>query len=255
MRFRLKLERFLMAAIFVALSVVWAVAQTATTGAIVGSITDKNGAVVGTADVELINAATNQSLKVKSNADGQFILPAVPPGEYTVQVSKTGFRKSTLNNFKIDVAKSYTLPVTLEVGNVEQTVEVTASAGVELQTTDSTVGNVVAGKEMPLLPALTRQVNDLLRIQPLAIPSGEIAGARNDQTTIALDGIDISNQDTGGLGTFIPIPIDSVEEFRVGVANPNASFGRGAGGQASVISRRGTNDYHGLLFGYHQNDN
>ncbi len=196
----------------------------------------------------MTNAAANQSLKVKSNEDGQFILPAVPPGEYTVQVSKTGFRKTTLNNFKVDVAKSYTVPITLEIGNLEQTVEVTASAGIELQTTDSTVGNVVAGKEMPLLPALTRQANDLLRIQPLATPGGEVAGSRNDQTTITLDGIDISDQNTGGLGSVIPIPIDNIEEFRVGVANPNASFGRGAGGQASIISRRGTSDYHGLLF-------
>jgi hypothetical protein len=255
MRIRSELKRFFTAVMFMLLSVSWAVAQTATTGAIVGSITDKNGAVVGSADVELTNAATNQSLKVKSNEDGQFVLPAVPPGEYTVQISKTGFRKATLSNFKVDVAKSYTVSITLEVGNVEQTVEVTASAGIELQTTDSTVGNVVAGREMPLLPALTRQANDLLRIQPLSTPGGEVAGSRNDQTTIALDGIDISDQNVGGLGTVIPIPIDSIEEFRVGVANPNASFGRGAGGQASVISRRGTSDYHGLLFWYHQNDN
>jgi hypothetical protein len=255
MRFHLGLKRFSTAAIFTLLLVSWAIAQTATTSAIVGSVNDKNGAVVGGADIELTNAATNQSIKVRSNEDGQFILPAVPPGEYTVQVSKSGFRKMTLSNFKVDVAKSYTMPFTLEVGDVQQTVEVTASAGVELQTTDSTVGNVVAGREMPLLPALTRQANDLLRIQPLSIPTGEVAGSRNDQTTITLDGIDISDQNVGGLNTVIPIPIDSIEEFRVGVANPNASFGRGAGGQASIISRRGTNDYHGLLFWYHQNDN
>jgi hypothetical protein len=232
-----------------------ALAQTSTTAALIGTITDKNGAVIGGAEIELISAATNQSLKAKSNDDGQFVFPAVPPGEYNIQVSKTGFRKATLTNFKVDVAKSYTVPITLEIGNVEQTVEVTATAGVELQTTDSTVGNVIAGKEMPLLPALTRQANDLLRIQPLSTPGGEVAGSRNDQTTITLDGIDITNQSTGGLGTVIPIPIDSIEEFRVGVANPNAAFGRGAGGQASVISRRGTSNYHGLGFWYHQNDN
>lgn len=229
--------------------------QTATTGTIVGTITDKNGAVVQGAEVELSNAATNQTLRARTNADGQYVFPSILPGEYTITIVKSGFRKATVSNFKVDVAKSYTMPLTLEIGEVQQVVEVTATAGVELQTTDSTVGNVIAGKEMPLLPALTRQANDLLRIQPLSTPGGEVAGARNDQTTITLDGIDISNQSTGGLGTVIPIPIDSIEEFRVGVANPNASFGRGSGGQASVISRRGTNDYHGLLFWYHQNDN
>ena len=65
----------------------------------------------------------------------------------------------------------------------------------ELQTTDSTVGNVIAGKEMPLLPALTRQANELIRLQPLSTPTGEIAGSRNDQTTITLDGIDITQSE------------------------------------------------------------
>jgi Carboxypeptidase regulatory-like domain len=231
------------------------VAQTATSGAIVGAVTDRNGAVLGGAEIEIINAATSQNQKTLTNADGQYTFPAVQPGTYTLVVSKQGFRKATISDFKIDVAKSYTVNLTLEIGDVQQTVEVTATAGLELQTTDSTVGNVIAGREMPLLPALTRQANDLLRIQPLSTPGGEVAGARNDQTTITLDGIDITNQSTGGLGTVVPIPIDSIEEFRVGVANPTASFGRGAGGQASVISRRGTNEYHGLLFWYHQNDN
>ena len=238
-----------------ALTPLVALSQTATTGAIVGSITDKNGAFVSGAVIELTNAATNVTLRAGTDDGGQFIFPSVTPGVYAINISKEGFRKASVNNFKVDVAKSYTVPITLEIGEVQQVVEVTAAAGVELQTTDSTVGNVIAGREMPLLPALTRQANDLLRIQPLSTPTGEVAGSRNDQTTITLDGIDITNQSVGGLGTVIPIPIDSIEEFRVGVANPNSAFGRGAGGQASVISRRGTSDYHGLLFWYHQNDN
>lgn len=254
MRFRSE-RLFLLTMLVVLLSVGLASAQTSTTGTIVGAVQDKNGAVLSGAEIELINAATNQSLKATTNADGQYVFPSIPPGEYTIAVTKQGFRKTTISNFKVDVAKSYTLPFALEIGDLQQTVEVTATAGVELQTTDSTVGNVIAGKEMPLLPALTRQANDLIRLQPLSTPSGEVAGSRNDQTTITLDGIDITNQSTGGLGTVVPIPIDSIEEFRVGVANPNAAFGRGAGGQASVISRRGTSDYHGLGFWYHQNDN
>jgi hypothetical protein len=232
-----------------------ALAQTATTGAIVGSVTDRNGAALGGAEIEIVNTATNQTIKIATNEDGQYIFPAVLPGEYNISCVKSGFSKASVSRFKVDVAKSYTVNLTMEVGEVQQTVEVTATAGVELQTTDSTVGNVIAGKDMPLLPALTRQANELIRLQPLSTPTGEIAGSRNDQTTITLDGIDISNQNTGGIATVVPIPIDGIEEFRVGVANPNASFGRGGGGQVSVISRRGTNQYHGLLFGYHQNDN
>ena len=232
-----------------------ALGQTATTGAVVGTVTDKAGAVIGEAEIELTNTATNLVSRAKSNNDGGFIFPSVLPGQYTLTVSKAGFRKASITALKVDVSKSYSLNIELEVGEVQQTVEVTATAGVELQTQDSTIGNTIQGKEMPLLPALTRQANELIRLQPLAIPSGEVAGSRNDQTTITLDGIDITNQSTGGLGTVVPIPIDSIEEFRVGVANPNSSFGRGAGAQVSVISRRGTSGYHGLLFWYHQNDN
>src|SRR5262245_32227528 len=255
MRFSLTARLFLSALALAALSTLAALAQTATTGAIVGAVADRNGAVLSDAMIEIANAATNQVVKATTNQDGQYVFPAVLPGEYNISCTKQGFRKASVNAFKVDVARSYTVNLTLEVGEVQQTVEVTATAGVELQTTDSTVGNVIAGKEMPLLPALTRQANELIRLQPLSTPTGEIAGSRNDQTTITLDGIDISNQNTGGINTVVPIPIDGIEEFRVGVANPNASFGRGAGGQVSVISRRGTNQYHGLLFGYHQNDN
>ncbi|MBL8187390.1 MAG: carboxypeptidase regulatory-like domain-containing protein [Acidobacteria bacterium] len=250
-----KLEFSIFTLLIIALLAVTSQAQTATTGTLIGSVTDKNGAVLSGAEVELTNTSTNLTIKTTTNDEGQYVFPAIAPGVYKIAVTKSGFRKANITDFKVDVAKSYTVPISLEIGDVQQTVEVTAAAGVELQTTDSTVGNVIAGKEMPLLPALTRQANDLLRIQPLSTPGGEVAGSRNDQTTITLDGIDITNQSTGGLGTVIPIPIDSIEEFRVGVANPNASFGRGAGGQASVISRRGTSDYHGLLFWYHQNDN
>jgi len=230
-------------------------AQTATTGTIVGTVTDKNGAVMSGAEVELSNTATKQVTKVATNDDGQYVFPSVLPGEYNISVSKQGFRKATLTAFKVDVAKSYPLNFALEIGDVQQSVEITATAGAELQTTDSTVGNVIQGKVMPLFPALTRQANELVRLQPLTTPAGEVAGARSDQSTFLLDGIDVTNQSVGGLGTYMVLPIDGIEEFRVGVANPNASFGRGAGGQVSIISRRGGAQYNGAAYWYHQNDN
>ncbi len=119
----------------------------------------------------------------------------------------------------------------------------------------STVGNVIPGKILPLLPALSRQANELMLYQPMATPGGEVAGARQDQSTFTLDGIDVTNNSVGGAGTYIRLPIEGVDEFRMGVANPNASFGRGGGGQVSVISKRGGGDFHGGLYWYHQNDN
>ncbi len=230
-------------------------AQTATTGAIVGTVTDKNGAALSGAEVDISNKATNQVTKAVTNEGGQYVFPSVLPGEYTISVTKPGFRKASMTSFKIDVATSYPLNFALEVGELQQTVEVTASAGAELQTTDSTVGNVIPGKVMPLFPALTRQANELVRLQPLTTPDGAVAGSRQDQSTFLLDGIDVTNQSVGGLGTYMVLPIDGIDEFRVGVANPNASFGRGAGGQVSIISRRGGSQYNGAAYWYHQNDN
>ncbi len=255
MRYRSHLSLSALAILLTSLLALQVFSQSATTGAIVGTVTDKNGAVLKEAAVELINPATNLIARAATNDDGLYVFPSVLPGEYNITVTKAGFRKATLTAFKVEVAKSYPINIALEIGEVQQTVEVTATAGAELQTTDSTVGQVIPGKVMPLLPALTRTANELVRIQPLSTPNGEIAGSRADQSTFLLDGIDVTNQSVGGLGTYMQLPIDGVEEFRVGVANPNASFGRGAGGQISVISRRGGSDYHGAAYWYHQNDN
>src|SRR5581483_5737358 len=230
-------------------------AQTSTTGVIVGTVTDNTGAALAGVEVELTNTATGQASKQVNNESGQYNFPSVPPGEYNLAVTARGFRRASVTGIKVDVSKSYTLNVTMEVGEVQQVVEITAGAVAELQTTDSTIGNVIPGKVMPLFPALTRQANELVRLQPLTTPAGEVAGARSDQSTFLLDGIDVTNNSVGGLGTVMQLPIDGIEEFRVGVANPNASFGRGAGGQISVIGKSGKKEFHGVTYWYHQNDN
>ncbi|MCI0487816.1 MAG: carboxypeptidase-like regulatory domain-containing protein, partial [Blastocatellia bacterium] len=230
-------------------------AQTATTATVSGTITDSAQAVVPGAEIELYNPATNQRLKQTSSDSGKYVFPTVLSGTYSITVTRQGFRTSSISSFKVEVAKSYSIDMTLEVGEVQEVVQISAGAEVALQTTDSTVGNVVSGTIMPRFPALTRQANELLTLQPLATPAGEVAGSRSDQSTFHLDGIDVTNNSVGGLGTYAQLPVDGIEEFRVGVANPNATFGRGAGAQVSVISRRGTNGFHGAAYWYHQNDN
>lgn len=251
MHFRFTALLALLAALLISLS---SLAQTATTGAIIGTITDASGAVIANAEVELTSVGSTQSTKQVTNDAGQYIFPSVLPGNYTLAVIAKGFRKANITDIKVDVAKSYTFNLTLEIGNVQQVVEITAGAVAELQSSDSTVGNVIPGKVMPLLPALTRQANELIRYQPASTPGGEVAGSRGDQSTFLLDGIDVTNNSVGGINTFMQLPIDGVEEFRAGVANPNATFGRGAGGQVSVVSRRGNNQFHGAAYWYHQND-
>lgn len=230
--------------------------QTATTGVVSGLVTDGSGAAVPGAAIELTNKALSITVKQTSNSVGQFILPNLAPGEYDVKVSAQGFRSTTISSFKVEVSKSYTLNVTLEVGQVTETVAVTAEARAELATVDSTIGNVINAKQLPYMPTFTRQLNELLTIQPGATPAGEVTGARRDQNTFSLDGIDVTNQSTGGVvGQYMYMGVEGTEEVRVGVANPNASFGRASGGQMALIGRRGSNQFHGAVFWYHQNDN
>src|SRR5262249_14310241 len=169
-------------------------------------------------------------------------------------VTKMGFRTAALAQIQVEVAKSYIQEFHLELGAVAERIDVVAQGKVELQTADATVGNVLSGKSLLLLPTFTRRANELLTVQPGVMPSGEVTGARSDQSTFSVDGIDATNQ-WGDPGTYVYLGLESVEEFRVGVANPNAGFGRGAGGQVAIIGRRGSNDFHGAGFWYLQNDN
>ncbi len=231
-----------------------AAAQSATGGAIVGTVTDPQAAAIAGAKVEIINNDTKQSQTQTTGTSGQYSFNSVPPGVYKISVTVKGFRTATVSDFTVEVTRSYTVDIKMELGEVSDVVQVEATARVELQTTDATVGGVLPATEIQRFPALTRQVNELLTLQPGATPTGEITGARNDQSSFTLDGIDVTNNSVGGLGTNAFLPIDSVEEFRVSVANPSASFGRGAGGQVSLISRAGTDQYHGSAYWFHQND-
>ena len=135
--------------------------------------------------------------------------------------------------------------------------------GVELQTTDAQLGNVLDQRVMRNLPTQHAMSHELLSLQPATTPGGfgsggTVSGARSDQNTLLLDGIDVSDNLTGGQGvafTKAPTALTAISEFRVVVTNPNASFGRSAGGQITLSSPRGSNSLHGVAYWYHQNDN
>lgn len=230
-------------------------AQTSTS-TVLGTVKDPSDAVVAGAEVTLEARAINVSLKQTTNTSGQFVFPNLAPGTYTLKVASSGFKTADVSDFRVEVGRSYTIDFKLEIGDIASVVTVESREVVsQLQTTDASIGNVISGNILPKMPALTRQVNELLALQPLALDGGNVAGSRADQSTFTLDGIDVSNNSIGGTGTLIPLGIDSTEEFRVAVANPTANFGRGAGGQVSVVSKSGSNAYHGVAFWYHQNDN
>jgi hypothetical protein len=243
-------------------------AQTSSTGAVSGRVVDGNRALVRGAEIELRNTTTGRSQRQASGGAGQYVFPRVLPGEYVLTVRARGFRRASVSGLKVEVAKAYSLDVALEVGDVAETVNVVAGAEAGLQRTDATVGGVVPGESLLYLPSLERSAVEFLTLQPGTAPEagdsdpgsrgGAVAGARTDQSTFTLDGIDITETSTGGgagFRTMIPVPVESVEEFRVAVTNPNASFGRSPGGQVSLVGRRGSNVFRGAVYWYHQNDN
>jgi len=245
-----------------------ALSQTSWTGVVSGRVLDSNGAVVPGAEVELRNSATGQSQKQMSNSSGQYVFSQVMPGEYSLVVRRQGFRQAVVSVLKVEVAKFYGFDVALEVGDVAETVNVVAGTGAELQKTDATIGSVVPSKLLLYLPSLERNSVEFMTLQPGTTPEagdgdngsrgGSVTGARTDQSTFTLDGIDITENSTGGgagFRTMIPVPVESLEEFRVSVTNPNASFARSSGGQVALVGRRGSNEFHGAVYWYHQNDN
>jgi len=174
-----------------------AAAQSATTGAVSGTVTDPSGAIVPLASVELVSNDTNAAQVQTANASGQYLFSGVRPGQYKITVKTAGFRTSTVANVTVAVNKALDLDFKLEVGADNQTVEVTAAAGALLQTTDSQIGNSISKDLISRLPTLQRNVTELMNLQPGVVPTGSNLGARitgaiDDQNTVTLDGIDVT---------------------------------------------------------------
>ena len=252
--------------------------QGASTATVTGTVTDPKGLTVPAAKIELVDTTTGVKNTVTTTDDGHYTFPAVPPGTYKIIVTGSGFRQAVVNNIKVDVGKAALVNVALELGQVTETVEVVAGAGVELQTLDASMGNVLDQNFLSQLPTLSRDATSLLLLQPMAIPGfngaggsgegnlagGAVAGARADQNTFMVDGGDAtSNMEAGGgyntgfVATpraVVPTPVESLEEFRVQTNNAGVAFNRSAGAEVQMVTKRGTNDWHGAIYWYHQND-
>lgn len=253
----MKTARFLIFVLLVSGLPVNGLAQTATTARISGIVSDAQGAVVAGATVKLIDKATKAERVDATNAEGRYVFPNVEPGLYEISIVAQGFRTTLVSAVKAEVAKTANVDVALQVGGTTEQVTVTATGEVQLQKDDSAVGNVIDSDRITRLPNSNRQVTSLLQLQPATSPTGETSGSRGDQNTFSLDGIDVTDNVgfRSAFATVIPTPTESVEEFRVTVANPNATFGRSGGAQVTLVTKRGTSQYHGSAYEYHQNDN
>lgn len=240
--------------------------QTGTTS-IRGTILDKSGAAIVGATVTLDNAAQAQHHSVKTGATGEYEFLALPPGAYSLSVEMAGFRKWEQRSLQLLVNTPATQNVTLEIGTSTETVEVSAQAAT-LNTTDASLGNAFNETQIEQLPMDARNVPDLLSLQAgvaytgnrpdvnlmTDTRSGAVNGARSDQSNITLDGVDV-NSDTRGYAftSVIPVTADSVEEFRVTTSNYNADEGRSSGAQVALVTKSGTNNFHGAIYEYLRN--
>lgn len=260
-------KRFVRACVFLLLALAPAglFAQSASTGLVSGVVTDPSGAVIPGAAVTLQQHSTGTSQITHTGKDGRYVFPAVIPDDYTVTFAATGFATAVVGELKVEVFKGYTVNITLKVGQTSQTVTVVATAAAELQTTTATVGEALGGAALENLPVYTRSASALLFYQPAVSPTGQIAGARDEQITFTLDGGDVTSDLEGNNGyasppgepspsPVVPIPIESTQEFQVATTNPNSTFARSSGGQVALLTKAGTNQFHGELYEFHNDD-
>ena len=249
------LFRLTLAALLLAVVPAASAAQTATRTQISGRVMDPQRGALPGAMVQLRDQGTNQSRSLATNEQGQFTFANLDPGTYELTISLDQFKTTVIKDIRAEVANAVTRDVVLEVGTLEQQVTVTANQETILQKEDAAVGLTFDNRRLTLLPSSRRDASQLITLQAAATPLGEIAGARRDQSTFMVDGIDVSEKAFGSpFQLVIPTPVDAIEEFRAAVANPNSSFGRSGGGQYTFITRRGTNQFRGSLYEYFQDD-
>jgi Carboxypeptidase regulatory-like domain len=232
-----------------------------------GTITDKSGAAIVGANVSVANVAQALQRQTQTSNTGSFEFLALTPGSYVLTVEMSGFRRYERKNLQLLVDSPSTADVTLDIGSAAETVEVSAAA-VTLNTSDASLGNAFGENQIKQLPMEGRNVPDLLSLQAGVAytgnrpdidkdtdsRSGAVNGARSDQSNITLDGVDV-NADTKGYAftSVLPVTADSVQEFRVTTSNYNADEGRSSGAQVALVTKSGTNTFHGSLYEYNRN--
>lgn len=226
------------------------------TSTIRGTITDSSGAALPGATVTITNLQTNLSRTLTTGSAGGYSFESIPPGEYKVEIEAKGFRKSVVNRVQAQVGSIAEVAQSLKVGTVSETVVVeTSAAEVQVNTQDATLGNNIENRQILELPLNNRNVIDLLTLQPGVTQAGYVAGARSDQSNITLDGVDINDAQSNDInGPVLRLNAEAISEFRVETVNSNANEGRSSGAQINLVSKTGTNNWHGALFEWYRGD-
>jgi len=237
-------------------------------GRINGTVTDSSGAVIPGATVTITNIATNAPRTAVTDDSGFYTVTSLPVGTYTVTVERSGFKKANQTGNVLTADQRLTVNITLEAGNVTETVEVTTAAGETVNTTSGEVARVVDSRQVQNLALNGRNYMQLVTLIPgavildedqlalttsLSISQAAINGNRPNYNNLSVDGG--SNMDSGSNNSQINnVGIDFIQEVKIQTSNFSAEYGRNAGAAINVVTRGGTNDYHGAAFEFLRND-
>jgi len=243
------------------------------TSAISGIVTDQQGKGVPGAKVTITNIATNATRSVESTNTGAYVFDLIKPGDYRLEVEVKGFSKTIIDNVRALIGKQTETNAQLSVGTISQVVEVRASLqDAVINTQDASLGNVFDSTQIAQLPLEGRNLSDLLSLQPGTTQEGYVTGSRADQSNVTLDGVDINNAQTGNAsiaasdnsqvigqfggsitsGPVLRLNSEAIEEFRVTTANGNANQGRSSGAQINLVTKSGSNNWHGAAFEFYR---
>src|SRR5215813_7991260 len=250
-----------------------ALAQTASTGALTGEISDPNGAMVAGVRVSAINEATGEKREVTSQDNGIYVVALLLPGNYRVEFSKTGFKLAIKSNLQVNVTETKRLDIQLEIGSVEEKVTITSESQL-LQTESPALGHVVDHDMVVNMPLVTRNYTQIVMLSPgIASGVGNAAalgrgssgesqgsfrahGASGADNNFQMNGVQINDLQASGFlsgGVAVPNP-DAIQELKVQTGLYDASYGRNAGAVVDVVTRGGGNQFHGTVFEFLRND-
>ncbi len=239
------------------------------TGTILGTVRDSSGAIVVGARATATNAGTGQQFSAVSQANGDYTILALPVGRYTLQIAASGFQAFEAINIDVKVNDRLRVDATLQIGNVQQTVEVNAAA-VQVETSSTQLGEVIDQKQILALPLNGRSFIDLLGLQAGVAPgnSGALAEDRPVSGTLSAGNISVNGQRetsnaflvNGGdvsegrnMGASVIPDLDSIAEFRLITNSFDAEYGRFSGAVMNAVTKSGTNGFHGSAFEFLRN--
>lgn len=247
-------------------------AQTPGTGAIMGRVFDPSGALVPDARVSAIQEGTNLVRQVATTSEGVYRVPLLPPGSYTIEIEQSGFEKEVLHLIPVVVSETRVVDAKLRVGTAKAEIEVTNEPDLA-QTASSALGRVTDARTIVALPLANRNFSQILALSPGAIadiPNAGALGANTQNITVngakttannfQFNGIDANNISQNSLSGFAPEPgigipaPDTIEEFKVQTGMYDAGYGRGAGANIDLVSKAGTNRFHGNLWEFFRNN-